>query len=70
MQAADVIANFSLAQLFVLNGHSSKSKARRAGAFAAIFGDTPDLSSAAAAVTVAGNDLVLSNSGALTLRIG
>jgi hypothetical protein len=73
IQAADVFGNFALSYIFVQLGHPSKSRALKASIFERVFSNeiTPGPIHTTATLTgPTNNDIQLTQSGGLTLRIG
>lgn len=73
IQAADVFGNFALAYIFTQLGHGSKSRAVKAAIFQRVFSQeiTPGPIHTAATLTgPTNNDILLTQAGGLTLRIG
>ncbi len=73
IQLADVFGNFALSYIFVQHGNQSKSRIVKAGKFERVFGNEIKPGPILSDTRLSGknlNDIEISHSGALTLRLG
>jgi hypothetical protein len=69
VQAADVVGNFAMSYLFVTLGATSAKRLLKARIFEDSFGSSLDVATTAPWGVVVGDDIQLSQPGALTLRL-